>query len=62
MLDDLVGPLWVVIVAAVVTLAAALMYGMIAWKRKRNTTLEGIRNDATRKLYRDDDEGPKEAP
>jgi hypothetical protein len=55
MFANLGGPMWVLIdVIAVAALAAALFHGMAAWKRRRNRALEQVRDDATKKLYRDE--------
>jgi hypothetical protein len=55
MFDDIGGPLWALIdVIAVAVLAAALVYGMMAWRRRRNRALEEVRDEATRKLFREE--------
>jgi hypothetical protein len=55
MFADFGGPLWVMIdVIGVAALGAALLYGMVAWKRRRNRLLEQVRDEATKKLYRDE--------
>ena len=54
MFQDLGGPLWLLIdVVAVLALGAAIAYGTMRWKRRRNRTLESVRDDATRRLYED---------
>jgi hypothetical protein len=54
MFKDLGGPLWLLIdVIAVLALAAAIAYGTVSWRRRRNPTLERVRDDATRRLYED---------
>jgi hypothetical protein len=55
MFKDLGGPLWLLIdVLAVVALGAAIAYGTMAWKRRRNPALEQVRDDATRKLFKEE--------
>ena len=45
MFADLGGPMWVLVdVIAVAALAAALFYGMAAWKRRQNRPLEQVAN------------------
>ena len=54
MFQDLGGPLWLLIdVVAVLALGAAIAYGTMSWKRRRNLTLESVRDDATKRLYED---------
>lgn len=55
MFDDLGGPLWALIdVIAVAILGLALVYGMMAWRRRRNRSLEKVRDEATKKLFREE--------
>lgn len=55
MFDDIGGPLWALIdIIAVAILAAALVYGTMAWRRRRNRALEEVRDEATRKLFREE--------
>ena len=47
------GWLWFLIdVAFVAVLAAALIYGIVVWRRRRNPRVEQIRDEATRDLYK----------
>jgi hypothetical protein len=51
-MDDQGGWLWALIdVGFVLVLAAAIIYGITTWRRRRNPTLERIRDDATRRAY-----------
>lgn len=56
--DDVGGWLWLLIdVAFVAALGAALIYGVVAYRnRSRNPTVEQRRDEATRRLYRQNDE------
>ena len=39
-------------VVGVALLAAALVYGLVQWRRRRtNRSIERVRNDATRRIY-----------
>jgi hypothetical protein len=58
MFTDLGGQLWLLIVVAVVALGAALAYGTMAWRRRRNRALEEVRDDATERLYEQGDRKP----
>lgn len=50
--SDAGGWLWLVIdVAFVAALAAALIYGMARWRRRRNGALDEVRDRATDRLY-----------
>jgi Flp pilus assembly protein TadB len=50
------GWLWALIdVGFVLLLAAALIYGIYTWRRRRNRTLERVRDAATRRAYEDSD-------
>lgn len=50
------GWMWLVIdVAAVAILAAALAYGIAAWRRRRQTASDRTREEATDRLYRQPD-------
>ena len=50
--SDAGGWLWLVIdVVFVLVLAGALIYGTTMWKRRKNRTLERVRDDATDRLY-----------
>lgn len=53
MTDFVSGALWFVMdVVLVAALAAGLVYGTIAWrKRPRNRSIEEARDNATRRLY-----------
>jgi hypothetical protein len=52
MFKDLGGPLWLLIdVVAVLALAAAIAYGTVSWRRRRNPALEQARDDATKRLF-----------
>jgi hypothetical protein len=52
MFKDLGGPLWLLIdVLAVVALGIAIAYGTMAWRRRRNRGLEQVRDDATKRLF-----------
>jgi hypothetical protein len=46
------GPLWLLIdVLAVAALGIAIAYGTMAWRRRRNRGLEQVRDDATKRLF-----------
>jgi hypothetical protein len=46
------GWLWLIIdIAFVLALAAALIYGMSIWRRRKNRALEEVRDHATDRLY-----------
>jgi hypothetical protein len=50
--DDAGGWLWLVIdVAFVALLAAALVYGVSVWRKRRSAASEQVRDRATRELY-----------
>ena len=50
---DTGGWLWLLIdVGLVAVLAAALMYGVLAWQRGRSRSTDQARDEATRELYR----------
>ena len=52
MTGDTGGWLWILVdVIAVVLLAGALAYGAMRWRRRKNPTLDKIRDDATDRLY-----------
>lgn len=55
-MNDAGGWLWLVIdVAFVVALGAALVYGVVAYRnRSRNPSVEQRRDEATRRLYREE--------
>jgi hypothetical protein len=54
------GWLWFVIdVIAVAILGAAMLYGVASW-RNRNRSLDPLREESTRQLYREEDARTKE--
>ncbi|HVY57729.1 MAG TPA: hypothetical protein VHA77_07780 [Xanthobacteraceae bacterium] len=56
-MDDQGGWLWALIdVGFVILLAIALVYGITTWRRRRNPTLERVRDAATRRAYEVPDE------
>jgi hypothetical protein len=56
MFKDIGGPLWLLIdVLAVAALGAAIAYGTMAWRRRRNRGLEQVRDDATKRLFEQSD-------
>jgi hypothetical protein len=51
-MEDASGWMWLIIdVVFVAALAAALIYGTIAWRRRRSRGMQEIRDDKTRELY-----------
>ena len=56
-MPQLSGWLWFVIdVALVALLAAAMIYGTVKWRHRRHDqAMEKVRDDATRQVYRDED-------
>jgi flagellar basal body-associated protein FliL len=57
------GWLWLMIdVVFVVIFAAAMAYGLMAWRKRRNVGEERRRNDATERLYHESEaEADKDA-
>jgi hypothetical protein len=50
--NDAGGWLWLIInVAFVGVFAAALVYGVSTWRKRRSATAEQVRDNATRELY-----------
>ena len=56
-MPQLSGSLWLLIdVALVALLAAAMIYGIMKWRhRRRDPAMERARDDATRRVYRDEE-------
>lgn len=50
------GWLWLIIdVVFVALLAAGLIYGIAMWRKRRSPAAEAIREEATRKLYHEEE-------
>jgi hypothetical protein len=56
-MPELGGGLWLLIdVVLVVLLAAAMIYGIMKWRqRRRDPTMQNVREDATRRVYHDEE-------
>jgi hypothetical protein len=56
-MPQLSGWLWLLIdVALVAVLGAAMIYGIMKWRhRRQDPAMEKVRDDVTRRLYREDE-------
>ncbi len=51
-MEDVSGWMWLIVdVIFVAALAAALLYGMMMWRKRRSRGMEQVRDDKTRELY-----------